>query len=144
MTRRPTGARGWYLSYMPGPPPLREIEGPRRTGRPLRRQPAALMDRPGSDHRPRLHRRERRGDRLAGAVDARPARRARPGVEADPAARGLGLGREVCAYVIADALAAQGTVALIADDSNIPALRLYRSLGLRYRALRAASGRYGD
>lgn len=46
--------------------------------------------------------------------------------------------------MIADALAAQGTVALIADDSNIPALRLYRSLGLRYRALRAASGRYGD
>ncbi|NUS12880.1 MAG: GNAT family N-acetyltransferase [Streptomyces sp.] len=60
------------------------------------------------------------------------------GVATAPAARGRGLGRRVCAYVLAEALAAYGTAALIVDDSNTAALRLYRSLGLAYRPLRAA------
>lgn len=60
------------------------------------------------------------------------------GVATAPAARGRGLGRQVCAFVLAEALAAYGTAALIVDDDNTPALRLYRSLGLAYRPLRAA------
>lgn len=60
------------------------------------------------------------------------------GVATAPEARGRGLAREVCAFVVAEALAAYGTAALIVDDANPPALRLYRSLGLAYRPLRAA------
>ena len=60
------------------------------------------------------------------------------GIATAPAARGRGLGRQVCAFVLAEALAAYGTAALIVDDGNTPALRLYRSLGLAYRPLRAA------
>lgn len=61
------------------------------------------------------------------------------GVATAPAARGRGLGRRVCAFVLAEALAAYGTAALVVDDDNTAALRLYRSLGLAYRPLRAAS-----
>ncbi|MFF6958087.1 GNAT family N-acetyltransferase [Streptomyces sp. NPDC008317] len=60
------------------------------------------------------------------------------GVATAAAARGRGLAREVCALVVAEALAVHGTAALIVDDSNAPALRLYRGLGLAYRPLRAA------
>ncbi|MFI0900335.1 GNAT family N-acetyltransferase [Streptomyces sp. NPDC020983] len=63
------------------------------------------------------------------------------GVATSPAARGRGLGRQVCAFVLAEALAAYGTAALVVDDDNTAALRLYRSLGLAYRPLRAASYR---
>jgi GNAT superfamily N-acetyltransferase len=63
------------------------------------------------------------------------------GVATAPAARGRGLGRLVCAFTIAEALATYGTAALIVDDTNTPALRLYRSLGLAYRPLRAAAVR---
>ncbi|MFI0940736.1 GNAT family N-acetyltransferase [Streptomyces sp. NPDC021020] len=61
------------------------------------------------------------------------------GVATAPAARGRGLGRRVCAFVLAEALAAYGTAALVVDDENTAALRLYRSLGLAYRPLRAAA-----
>ncbi|WP_327289003.1 GNAT family N-acetyltransferase [Streptomyces sp. NBC_01198] len=61
------------------------------------------------------------------------------GVATDPAARGRGLGRRICAFVLAEALAAYGTAALVVADDNTPALRLYRSLGLAYRPLRAAA-----
>ncbi|WP_333770490.1 GNAT family N-acetyltransferase [Streptomyces sp. IBSBF 2435] len=61
------------------------------------------------------------------------------GVATAPAARGRGLGRQICAFVLAEALAAYGTAALVVDDGNTPALRLYRSLGLAYRPLRAAA-----
>lgn len=63
------------------------------------------------------------------------------GVATAPAARGRGLGRQVCAFVLAEALAAHGTAALFVADDNTPALRLYRSLGLAYRPLRAAACR---
>jgi GNAT superfamily N-acetyltransferase len=61
------------------------------------------------------------------------------GVATAPAARGRGLGRAVCAFVVQEALAAYGTVALMVDDWNGAALRLYRGLGLAYRPLRAAA-----
>ncbi|MFG1810609.1 GNAT family N-acetyltransferase [Streptomyces sp. NPDC049040] len=61
------------------------------------------------------------------------------GIATAPAARGRGLGRQVCAFVLAEALDTHGTAALVVDDRNTPALRLYRSLGLAYRPLRAAS-----
>jgi RimJ/RimL family protein N-acetyltransferase len=60
------------------------------------------------------------------------------GVATSPAARGQGLARDACALVIARALAAHGAAALIVEDANTPALRLYRSLGLAYRPLGAA------
>jgi GNAT superfamily N-acetyltransferase len=61
------------------------------------------------------------------------------GVATLPAARGQGLGRAVCSYAIAETLTAYGTAALIVDDDNAPALRLYRTLGLAYRPLGAAA-----
>ena len=61
------------------------------------------------------------------------------GVATAPAARGRGLGRVVCAFTVERALAEYGTAALIVDDANSAALRLYRGLGLAYRPLGAAS-----
>ncbi|WP_063795888.1 GNAT family N-acetyltransferase [Peterkaempfera griseoplana] len=60
------------------------------------------------------------------------------GVAVSPEARGRGLGRTVCRFVLAAALEEHGAAALMVDDGNLPALRLYRGLGLRYRKLRAA------
>lgn len=60
------------------------------------------------------------------------------GVATAAEARGRGLAREVCALAVAEALTAYGTAALIVDDLNPAALRLYRGLGLTYRPLRAA------
>jgi ribosomal protein S18 acetylase RimI-like enzyme len=60
------------------------------------------------------------------------------GVATAPAARGQGLGRDACALVIAEALATDGTAALIVADDNTAAVSLYRALGLTYRPLGAA------
>jgi GNAT superfamily N-acetyltransferase len=61
------------------------------------------------------------------------------GVATAPRARGLGLGRAVCAFLLSAALAERPAAALIVDDGNAPARRLYTSLGLAYRPLGAAS-----
>jgi GNAT superfamily N-acetyltransferase len=61
------------------------------------------------------------------------------GVAARPAARGQGLGRQVCALLLAEALARHGAAALMVDDGNQAAVRLYRGLGLRYRQLGVAA-----
>ena len=61
------------------------------------------------------------------------------GVAVHPGARGQGLGRKVCAFVLADALDRHGAAALMVEDWNDPALRMYRDLGLRYQALAAAA-----
>ncbi|MFF4409591.1 GNAT family N-acetyltransferase [Streptomyces sp. NPDC001404] len=66
------------------------------------------------------------------------------GIAVLPEARGRGLARQVCALLLAEALSRYGTAALMVDDDNRAALQLYRSLGLRYRPLRAAGRRERD
>lgn len=66
------------------------------------------------------------------------------GIAVLPGARGQGLARQVCALLLTEALTRYGTAALMVDDDNRAALHLYRSLGLRYRPLRAAGRRERD
>ncbi|MFE2106295.1 GNAT family N-acetyltransferase [Kitasatospora sp. NPDC059463] len=63
------------------------------------------------------------------------------GVAVHPAARRRGFGRQVGGFLVAEALKAHGTVALMVDDWNDAARGLYEGLGLRYRPLGAASVR---
>lgn len=62
------------------------------------------------------------------------------GIAVRPRARGRGLGRDICAFLLAEALRRHEAAALMVDDWNHAALWLYRSLGLRYRAVAAAAG----
>jgi GNAT superfamily N-acetyltransferase len=110
---------------------------------------AALLDRahPGSDAKPGVPGVERwagvRDDagRL-GAVAAlawsAPAIALVAGVAVRPDVQGRGLGRTVCGFVLADALARHGRAALMVDEGNDAAERLYRSLGMTYRTIVAA------
>ncbi len=61
------------------------------------------------------------------------------GVGVRPDARGQGLGRDVCSFVVATALGRHGAAGLMVDEENLSAQRLYRGLGLHYRPLRAAA-----
>ncbi|HEY8373088.1 MAG TPA: GNAT family N-acetyltransferase [Pseudonocardiaceae bacterium] len=59
------------------------------------------------------------------------------GVATHPGHRGRGLGRAVCSFVV-DALRAEyGLVALMVNEDNDHAVRLYTRLGLRYRSVTA-------
>jgi GNAT superfamily N-acetyltransferase len=60
------------------------------------------------------------------------------GVAVHPDVRGRGYGAAVCQFVLAEALAKHGAAALMVDVQNIAAIRLYRSLGMKYRTLTAA------
>lgn len=60
------------------------------------------------------------------------------GVAVHPEARGRGYGAHVCGFVLAEALAEHGAAALMVDQQNHSAIRLYLSLGMSYRALTAA------
>ncbi len=60
------------------------------------------------------------------------------GVAVDPGWRGRGLGRRVCGFVAAEAVARHGRAALIVDDANTAAVRGYRAVGFGYRPLAAA------
>lgn len=60
------------------------------------------------------------------------------GVAVHPDARGRGYGATVCSFVLAEMLAKHGAAALMVDEHNHAAIRLYRGLGLRYRSLTAA------
>lgn len=53
-------------------------------------------------------------------------------------ARGRGFGAAVCGFVLAEALARHGAAALMVDEWNHAAIRLYRRLGMTYRTLTAA------
>ncbi|AUG80840.1 GCN5-related N-acetyltransferase [Kitasatospora sp. MMS16-BH015] len=61
------------------------------------------------------------------------------GVAVDPAARGRGLGRAICSFLLGEALAGHGTAALMVGGENHTARQLYRSLGMRHRAVAAAA-----
>ncbi|KIF75735.1 hypothetical protein QR77_21290 [Streptomyces sp. 150FB] len=61
------------------------------------------------------------------------------GIAVHPEARGQGLGRTVCRFVLAEALSRHGSAALMVDDDNGAAISLYRALGLRYRPVSAAA-----
>jgi GNAT superfamily N-acetyltransferase len=60
------------------------------------------------------------------------------GVAVHPEARGRGFGAAVCGFVLAETLAKHGAAALMVEEENHSAIRLYRSLGMRYRTLTAA------
>jgi GNAT superfamily N-acetyltransferase len=60
------------------------------------------------------------------------------GVAVHPEARGRGHGATVCSFVLAAALAKHGAAALMVDEQNCAAIRLYRGLGMTYRTLTAA------
>jgi GNAT superfamily N-acetyltransferase len=60
------------------------------------------------------------------------------GVAVHPAARGQGYGAAVFGFVLEEALAQHGAAALMVEEENRSAIRLYRSLGMSYRALTAA------
>lgn len=60
------------------------------------------------------------------------------GVAVRPGARKQGFGRQVCEFLIAEALKVHGAAALMVNDWNHAAIRLYEGLGMRYRPLSAA------
>jgi len=61
------------------------------------------------------------------------------GIAVRPDVRGQGYGAAVCGFVLAEALAKHGAAALMVEQWNESAIRLYRGLGMRYRALTAAA-----
>ncbi|MGP4021076.1 GNAT family N-acetyltransferase [Saccharopolyspora sp. 5N708] len=61
------------------------------------------------------------------------------GVTTHPDHRGMGLSTMVCAFLTRE-LARDGAVALMVDADNEPALKVYRRLGYRYRAISALAG----
>jgi len=61
------------------------------------------------------------------------------GVAVHPQARGQGLGRGICAFLLAEALRRHGAAALMVEEWNHPAQRIYRGLGFRYQAVSAAA-----
>lgn len=63
------------------------------------------------------------------------------GVTVESPLRGKGFGRAVATFLVHEALHTFGTVGLLADEGNLPALTLYRSMGLRSTPLLAAKVR---
>lgn len=60
------------------------------------------------------------------------------GVAVHPKAQRQGLGHAVCGFVVAEALRRYGCAALMVDEWNEAAIRLYRGLGMSYRPALAA------
>ncbi|MGH3380725.1 MAG: GNAT family N-acetyltransferase [Actinoallomurus sp.] len=60
------------------------------------------------------------------------------GVAVHRDAQGQGLGEAICRFVLAAALARHGNAALMVDEWNHAAIRLYQRLGMRYRPILAA------
>ena len=61
------------------------------------------------------------------------------GIAVHPQARGQGLGRDIAAFLLAEALHRHEAAALMVDDRNHTARHLYRSLGLHYQPVAAAA-----
>ncbi|GIF08156.1 GNAT family N-acetyltransferase [Actinoplanes siamensis] len=60
------------------------------------------------------------------------------GVTTRPDARGRGLAADLCAFATDELLAGRERVALLADYTNVPAVRTYQRLGFRIRRVAAA------
>jgi GNAT superfamily N-acetyltransferase len=60
------------------------------------------------------------------------------GIAVDAGLRGTGLGRAIASFLVHEALRTFGTAGLLADEDNLPAVALYRSIGLRSIPLLAA------
>jgi GNAT superfamily N-acetyltransferase len=60
-------------------------------------------------------------------------------VAVHPRARGQGLGRNIGAFLLAEALRRHRAAALMVEEWNHAARRTYSGLGLRYRPLAAAA-----
>ena len=60
------------------------------------------------------------------------------GVTVEASLRGKGLGRTITSFLVREALRTYGTAGLLADEDNIPAVDLYRSIGMRSIPLLAA------
>jgi ribosomal protein S18 acetylase RimI-like enzyme len=63
------------------------------------------------------------------------------GVATAPRTRGRGFGRAVAAYALAQLVHRYGCAVLMVEADNMPARRLYHSLGMTYTSLRAAAPR---
>lgn len=61
------------------------------------------------------------------------------GVATSASYRGHGLGRQICGFVLAQALREYGAAALMVHDANIAARTVYERLGMRYRAISTAA-----
>ena len=61
------------------------------------------------------------------------------GVAVHPGARKQGFGRQVCDFLVTEALKVHGAAALMVNDRDHAALRLYEGMGLQYRPLSAAT-----
>ena len=61
------------------------------------------------------------------------------GVAVHPQARGQGLGRDICAFLLSEALRRHQAAALMVEEWNRTAQRIYRDLGLHYQAVSAAA-----
>jgi GNAT superfamily N-acetyltransferase len=61
------------------------------------------------------------------------------GIAVHPEARGRGLGRDICAFLLSEAFRRHEAVALMVEEWNQPARRLYRDLGLSYQPVAAAA-----
>ncbi|MFE4756192.1 GNAT family N-acetyltransferase [Streptomyces mirabilis] len=79
------------------------------------------------------------GEPLAVAADAWSARGCGylAGVVTHPDARGRGLSRAVCGFVLDTLVERHGRAALMADADNAPAITTYRRLGMTGRLFRA-------
>jgi GNAT superfamily N-acetyltransferase len=63
------------------------------------------------------------------------------GIAVDPLARRQGLGRAICAFLLAEALHRHDAAALMVEEWNHAAQRIYRDLGMRYQPVAAAAVR---
>jgi GNAT superfamily N-acetyltransferase len=61
------------------------------------------------------------------------------GIAVHPEARGQGLGRNICSFLLGRAFQQHDAVALMVEQWNHAARRLYRDLGLCYQAVAAAA-----
>ncbi|GHG78634.1 GNAT family N-acetyltransferase [Streptomyces griseocarneus] len=60
------------------------------------------------------------------------------GVVAAPEVRGRGLARAVCGFVVTELVRQYGRAALIVDADNLPAVAMYKRIGMAKRLFRAA------